>query len=147
MKCYPVVSHNNTGEISPSTEVNIKAVDTNNYPCPGVLEIFYKLHSQQFSNGFILIFSSPWWNLDRSKACRTRRESDRNWQIEGEEKNFTAIGITPHCTFSRYLSVLTPTVQSKPSHDVYLQTFLTHNCSDIYICTFSLSASFHYCQI
>lgn len=40
----------------------------------------------------------------------------------------------------------TPIQQHTSSHTVCLQTSLHHNCSDIYICTWSLSASFHYLE-
>lgn len=40
----------------------------------------------------------------------------------------------------------TPIQRHTPLHAVCLQTSLRRNCSDIYICTWSLSASFHYLE-
>lgn len=39
-----------------------------------------------------------------------------------------------------------PIEKHTPLHTIYLQTPLHCNCSDIYICTWSLSASFHYLE-
>ena len=49
-----------------------------------------------------------------------------------------------HCYFNVHTH--TPIQKLTLAHTVCLQTSLYRNCSDIYICTWSLSASFHYLE-
>lgn len=46
-------------KLAGAQKLTLTAADTNNYPCPGVLGIFYKLHSQQFQMGSYRSFLHP----------------------------------------------------------------------------------------
>lgn len=62
-----------------------------------------------------------------------------------ERENYDHLYPNTQYVLLQFLHTHTCTDAHKPSHIVCLQT-LCCNCSDIYICTWSLSASFHYLE-